>query len=133
MSSFVLCCVLEVDSMIRMRSHYNYIVNCDNIQHNSSEFQFITYTIYFGQAGTAYTERHHQIAGIVFRNICTVCGIDPPKTRWEFPEKIVKNKRARILQDFRIQRSRQILINQPNIVVKDENQKSGIDRYSGAK
>ena len=33
------------------------------------------------QAGTAHTERHDQVAGIVYRNICTEYGPDPPKSR----------------------------------------------------
>uniref|UniRef100_A0A8C4WGB1 Reverse transcriptase domain-containing protein n=1 Tax=Gopherus evgoodei TaxID=1825980 RepID=A0A8C4WGB1_9SAUR len=42
------------------------------------------------QAGTAYTERHNQVAGIVYRNICTAYGLDPPKTRWEIPQNVVE-------------------------------------------
>ena len=33
------------------------------------------------QTGTAYTERHNQVASIVYRNICTMYGLDPPKSR----------------------------------------------------
>ena len=76
------------------------------------------------QAGTAYTERHNQVAGIVYRNICTVYGLDPPKSRWEIPQKVVENDRAKILWDFQIQADRQVLANQPDIVVVDKDQKT---------
>ena len=33
------------------------------------------------QAETAYTERHNQVAVIVYRNICSEYGLDPPKSR----------------------------------------------------
>ena len=46
------------------------------------------------QAGTAYTERHNQVAGIVDRNICSEYGLDPPKSRWETPQKVVENNGA---------------------------------------
>ena len=47
------------------------------------------------QVGTANTERHNQVAGIVYRNICTEYGPDPPKSRWETPQKVVENNREK--------------------------------------
>lgn len=32
---------------------------------------------YKTQAGTEYTEQHNQVAGVVYRNICKVYGLDP--------------------------------------------------------
>ena len=72
------------------------------------------------QAGTAYTERHNQVAGIVYRNICSEYGLDPPKSRWETPQKVVENNRAKLLWDFQIQTDRKVLANQPDIVVVDK-------------
>ena len=82
------------------------------------------------QAGTAYTERHNQVAGIVYRNICSKYGLDPPKSRWETPQKVVKNNRAKLLWDFQIQTDRKILANQP--VLYTEEGGSG-DRHSISK
>ena len=35
------------------------------------------------QAGTAYMERHNQVAGIVYRNICTEYGLEVPRSEWK--------------------------------------------------
>lgn len=34
------------------------------------------------QAGIAYTENHNKVAGIVYRNICAVYGLEIPQSRW---------------------------------------------------
>ena len=78
------------------------------------------------QAGTAYTERHNQVAGIVYRNICSEYGLDPPKSRWETPQKVVENNRAKLLWDFPIQKNRKVLANQPDIVVIDKQKKDAV-------
>ncbi|TWW59309.1 hypothetical protein D4764_06G0008390 [Takifugu flavidus] len=51
-------------------------------------------------AGKAYMEWHNQVAGIVYRNICTEYGLEVPGTRWETPPKVVENEQAKILWDF---------------------------------
>ena len=71
-------------------------------------------------AGTAYTERHNQVAGIVYRNICKVYDLDTPKDWWEIPEKVVENERAKILWDFYIQTDKHVMANQPDIVIVDK-------------
>ncbi|KAF7659584.1 hypothetical protein LDENG_00296340 [Lucifuga dentata] len=48
-------------------------------------------------AGTAYTEKHNQVAGIVYRNICAEYGLEVPKSKWETPPKVVENGRAKVL------------------------------------
>ena len=78
------------------------------------------------QAGTAYTERHIQMAGIVYRNICSEYGLDPPKSRWETPQKVVKNNRARLLWVFPIQTDGKVLANQPDIVIIDKQKKEAV-------
>ncbi|KAM6449746.1 uncharacterized protein PHA67_017094 [Liasis olivaceus] len=72
------------------------------------------------QARTAYTEWHNQVAGIVYRNICTVYGLDLLKSRWEIPQKVMENNRAKILWDFQIQTDR------PIIMVVDKDQKTAV-------
>ena len=52
------------------------------------------------QAGRADTERHNQVAGIVYRNICTEYGLDRLKSRWETPQKVVENNRTKLLWDL---------------------------------
>ena len=41
------------------------------------------------QAEKAYTKQDNQVVGIVHRNICTERGLDPPRSRWETPQKVV--------------------------------------------
>lgn len=33
------------------------------------------------QTGKIFTERHNHLAGIIYRNICSLYGLDSPKTR----------------------------------------------------
>ncbi|TWW53461.1 uncharacterized protein LOC130519722 [Takifugu flavidus] len=75
-------------------------------------------------AGKAYMERHNQVAGIVYRNICTEYGLEVPGTRWETPPKVVENEQAKILWDFQIQTDKMVVANQPDIVVVDKHQKT---------
>ena len=51
-------------------------------------------------AGSAYMERHNQVAGIVYRNICNQYGIEVPKSQWAIPQKVAENNRAKVLWDF---------------------------------
>ncbi|TWW59398.1 hypothetical protein D4764_06G0009280 [Takifugu flavidus] len=75
-------------------------------------------------AGKAYMERHNQVAGIVYRNICTEYGLEVPGSRWETPLKVLENKQAKILWDFQIQTDKMVVANQPDIVVVDKHQKT---------
>ncbi|TWW69232.1 hypothetical protein D4764_18G0000380 [Takifugu flavidus] len=61
-------------------------------------------------AGKAYMERHNQVAGIVYRNICTEYGLEVPGSRWETPPKVVENKQAKILWDFQIQTVKMVVV-----------------------
>ena len=74
-------------------------------------------------AGTAYMERHNQVALIVYRNICKTYNIETPKNWWEYPEKVVENDQAKILWDFHIQTDKQVRANQPDIVIVDKDKK----------
>ena len=65
------------------------------------------------QAGRAYTERHSQVSGIVYRDICAKYELEVPKSNWETPPKVVENDRAKILLDFQIQTNKQVMANQP--------------------
>ena len=75
-------------------------------------------------AGTAYVERHNQVAGIVYRAICAQYGLRQPVNWWEVPEKVVENTEAKILWDFYIQTDKHVLANQPDIVVVDKKTKT---------
>ncbi|KAF7642936.1 hypothetical protein LDENG_00248050 [Lucifuga dentata] len=77
-------------------------------------------------AGTAYTERHNQVAGIVYRNICAEYGQEVPKSKWETPPKMIENGRAKVLWDFKFQTDKQLLANQPDMVVVDKEQKRAV-------
>ncbi|TWW69265.1 COP9 signalosome complex subunit 1 [Takifugu flavidus] len=75
-------------------------------------------------AGKAYMERHNQVAGIVYRNICTEYGLEVPGSRWETPPKVLENEQAKILWDLQIQTEKMVVANQPDIVVVDKHQKT---------
>ncbi|KAK7886240.1 hypothetical protein WMY93_025861 [Mugilogobius chulae] len=74
-------------------------------------------------AGKACMERHNQVAGIVYRNICAEYGLETPRSKWETPPKVVENDRAKILWVFQIQTDRMVMANQPDIVVVDKEQR----------
>ncbi|KAK7881151.1 hypothetical protein WMY93_029560 [Mugilogobius chulae] len=76
--------------------------------------------------GKVYMERHNQVAGIVYRNICAEYGLETPRSKWETPSKVVDNDRAKILWDFQIQTDRMVMANQPDIVVVDKEQRKAV-------
>ncbi|TWW67367.1 hypothetical protein D4764_02G0004080 [Takifugu flavidus] len=61
-------------------------------------------------AGKADIEWHNQVAVIVYRNICTECGLEVPGSRWETPPKVVENKQAKILWDFQVQTDKKTVV-----------------------
>ncbi|TWW64336.1 hypothetical protein D4764_03G0013440 [Takifugu flavidus] len=73
-------------------------------------------------AGKAHMERHNQVAGKVYRNICTEYGLEVQGARWETPPKVLENKQAKMLWDFQIQTDKMVVANQPDIVVVDKPQ-----------
>uniref|UniRef100_A0A3B5PPD0 Reverse transcriptase domain-containing protein n=1 Tax=Xiphophorus maculatus TaxID=8083 RepID=A0A3B5PPD0_XIPMA len=77
-------------------------------------------------AGKAYMERHNQVAGIVYRNICAEYGLETPGSKWETPPKVAENARAKILWDFQIQTDKMVMANQPDIVVVDKQQRKAV-------
>ncbi|XP_078017068.1 uncharacterized protein LOC144458442 [Epinephelus lanceolatus] len=78
------------------------------------------------QAGSAYMERHNQVPGIVYRNICTQYRLKVPKSQWDTPPKVDENNRAEILWDFSFQTDKQLLANLPDIVVVDKYQERAV-------
>ena len=62
----------------------------------------------------------NQVAGIVYKNICSEYGLDPPKSRWETLQRVVENNRAKLLWDFPNQTDRKVLANQQDIIVVDK-------------
>ena len=75
--------------------------------------------------GTAYTERHNHVAGMVYRALCAEYELSQPKNWWEIPDKVNENDRATILWHFYIHTDKHVLANQPDIVAVDkENQRA---------
>ncbi|KAF7651925.1 hypothetical protein LDENG_00103690, partial [Lucifuga dentata] len=68
-------------------------------------------------------ERHNQVAGIVYRNVCAEYGLEVPKSKWETPPKLIENGRAKFLWDFKFQTDKQLLANQPDMVVVNKGEK----------
>lgn len=52
------------------------------------------------QAGTAYTERHNQVTGILYRNIFAAYGLEIPMSQWDMPSKVAENTSTKFLWDF---------------------------------
>ncbi|XP_078808275.1 uncharacterized protein LOC144994388 [Oryzias latipes] len=77
-------------------------------------------------AGKACMERHNQVAGIIYRNMCAEYELETPRPKWETPPKVVENERAKILWDFQIQTDRMVMANQPDIVVVDKEQRKAV-------
>jgi hypothetical protein len=77
-------------------------------------------------AGTAYTERLNQVALLVYRNNCKVYELETPDKWWEIPNKVQQNDQAKILWDFHIQTDKQVIANQPDIVLIDKSKKKAI-------
>ena len=77
-------------------------------------------------AGNKYTERHNQVAGMVHRNICIEYELETPASRWEVPQRVVENKRAKILWDFPVQTDKHVIANRPDIVIIDKEKKTAI-------
>ncbi|KAI3361747.1 hypothetical protein L3Q82_001956 [Scortum barcoo] len=106
-------------------------VQAETIQHITAGCKML--------AGKAYMEHHYQVAGIVYRNICTEFGLEVPRSKWATPPKVVENDRAKILWDIQIQTQtdKQGMVNQPDIVVVDKEQnirKRGhkkLEKYQG--
>ncbi|KAF7650224.1 hypothetical protein LDENG_00129190, partial [Lucifuga dentata] len=48
------------------------------------------------------------------------------KSKWETPPKVVENGRAKVLWDFKFQTDKQLLANQPDMVVVDKQQKRAV-------
>jgi len=67
------------------------------------------------------------VAGIVYIwNICVKYGLEVPRSKWEISPKVVEKDRTKILWDFQIQTDKQVMANQPDIVVCDKLQKKAV-------
>lgn len=81
------------------------------------------YTIY-----QTYTPQTYSLSHILKETTkqppLSAAHMDPPKNKYETPQKIVQNNKRKILWDFSIQIDKQLLANESNIVVLDNKQKS---------
>ncbi|XP_067945173.1 uncharacterized protein [Watersipora subatra] len=59
-------------------------------------------------AGNTYTERHNNVAGVVFRSLHDEYGINKPQDWWNGPGKVNENDRAKFLWDFYIQTDKHV-------------------------
>ena len=46
----------------------------------------------------------NQVAGVVYRNICSECGLDPPKSRWETPTSELSVQKSAVLGTAKVLR-----------------------------
>ena len=77
-------------------------------------------------AGSAYTERHNHVAGMVYRSLCAQYDLSQPHYWWEIPDKVNENDQVKILWDFYIHTDKHVLANQPDIVVVNKSDKRAI-------
>lgn len=68
------------------------------------------------QTLTAYAERYNHVVEIVYRNICVESRLQIPKSQWNTSLKWLE-RQHRILWDFKFQTHKQLLSNQPDVVV----------------
>ena len=73
-------------------------------------------------------EHHNQVAGRVYRNICTDYGLEAPRSKWKTSPQVVENDQAKILWDFQIQTGKLMTGNQMDIVLIDKQQKKAVVR-----
>lgn len=69
------------------------------------------------QAGTIYMKRYNEVIAIVYRNICAKFEVELPNSQWDTSHEVVDKSKAKILWDFNFQTDKQLLSNQPDIVV----------------
>ncbi|KAF7661263.1 hypothetical protein LDENG_00265660 [Lucifuga dentata] len=53
-------------------------------------------------------------------------GLEVPKSKWKIPSKVIENGRAKILWNFKFQTNKQVLANQPDMVVVIKEQKRAV-------
>ena len=70
-------------------------------------------------AGTEYTKRHNNVASIVYRAIWAEYNLEYSNEWWIEPERIVRNKFAKILWYFPTQTSKQLPSDWPEIVLNN--------------
>ena len=73
-------------------------------------------------AGTEDTQKHNNVTLIVYRAICA----ENSKNWWVEPEKVVRNDHAKIIWNFPIQTDKHLLHNQPNIVLINYKEQTGL-------
>ena len=59
----------------------------------------------------------------MYRNICTENGLEVSRSEWKTPPKVVENDRAKIQWDLQIQTDNMVMVNQPDIVFSDKQQR----------
>lgn len=74
------------------------------------------------QTLTAYAERYNQVVELVYRNICAESRLQIPKSQWNTSLKWLE-RQHRILWDFKFQTHKQLLSNQPDVVVAYKEQR----------
>ena len=77
-------------------------------------------------AGTKNTERHNNVASIVYRAICAEYYLERSKDCWVETEKLVRNDHAKILWDFPIQTDKHPLHNRPDIILINHTEQTGL-------
>lgn len=76
-------------------------------------------------AATDYTNRHNQVASLVYRAICTEYDLEYSKDWRVEPEKVILNDSVKLLWDFSIQTDIKMPHNRPDIVLINNKNKKG--------
>ena len=93
-------------------------------QHSDTEAQIING--YSKLAETEYTERHNNVASILYKAICAEYNLEHRKDCWIEPEKVIRNNHAKIHRDFPIQTDNHLLHNWPDILLINDKKQTGL-------
>lgn len=62
-------------------------------------------------------DRHNQVAGRAYRNICAEYDLEIPGTKWDPPPWMVENDQTKTQWDLQIQTDKLVMANQSDAVI----------------
>ena len=77
-------------------------------------------------AGTKNTERHNNMALIIYKAICAEYNLEHSKDCWVEPEKVVRNDHTKVLWDFPIQTDKHQFHNRSDIILINYKEQTGL-------
>ena len=75
---------------------------------------------------TEYTQRHNNVASIVYRVICAEYNLEDSRDWWVEPKRVVRDNHIKIFWNFSIQTDKHLLQNFPGIVLINYKKQTGL-------